>query len=108
MWPISPTGMPSDALPQSIRKGKLSYTVTSPHTGAKVEVHLKGKAFRIIKVGTKDGCLVSTNLEFYSLGQPSERDLERDFEIDFFGAGGILCKRCVPHVGMVLIKFPPH
>eukprot|EP00435_Cladocopium_sp_Y103_P075234 s37_g55.t1 len=50
-----PVGMPTEALPQGPRKGRLSYTVTSSHTGAKVEVHLKGKAFRIIKVGSCDG-----------------------------------------------------
>ena len=50
--------MPESAKPHATRKGRLSYTVTSPTTGAKVEVLIKGKAFRIIKMGSKDGSLV--------------------------------------------------
>ena len=51
-------GMPKEALPQHQRKGKLSYTVTSPETGAKIEVLLKGRAFRITKVGSHNGHLM--------------------------------------------------
>lgn len=47
--------MPTEALPQGARKGRLSYTVTSPSTGAKVEVLLKQRAFRISRVGAKNG-----------------------------------------------------
>ena len=54
---FTPAGMPKDALPQGPRKGRLSYTVTSTQAGAKIEVHLKGKAFRITKVGSHDGFL---------------------------------------------------
>ena len=61
-------GMPHEALPQHHRKGKLTYTVTSAETGAKVEVHLKGKAFRVIKVGTRNGFsdlrTLGSNFEF--------------------------------------------
>lgn len=39
-------GMPSEALPQVARKGRLSYTI-SAKSGARVEVLLKHKAFRI-------------------------------------------------------------
>lgn len=49
-------GMPSGALPQGPRKGRLSYTVSSSN-GAKIEVLLKGKAFRIVKIGARDGPL---------------------------------------------------
>lgn len=47
--------MPTDALPQGVRKGKLSYTVTSAESGAKVEVLLKQKAFRVVKLGILNG-----------------------------------------------------
>ena len=59
---FTPAGMPIEALPQGTRKGRLSYTVTSAQTGAKIEVHLKGKAFRIVKVGSLDGFLGSKPL----------------------------------------------
>ncbi len=49
-------GMPQLALPQGFRKGRLSYTVTSHATGAKVEVLLKQKAFRITLMGQREGC----------------------------------------------------
>ena len=51
--------MPIEALPQGPRKGKLSYTVSSPETGAKVEVLLKQKAFRIVKQGMLNGPLAN-------------------------------------------------
>ena len=57
-------GMPIDALPQTARKGKLSYTVTSPHTGAKVEVLLKQKAFRISRQGMVNGPLAQKHRSF--------------------------------------------
>ena len=47
--------MPACARPQGYRKGRLSYTICSPTTKARVEVLLKGKAFRVVKVGEKDG-----------------------------------------------------
>ena len=47
--------MPQLAMPQGFRKGRLSYTVTSAATGAKVEVLLKQKAFRIIVMGQHEG-----------------------------------------------------
>ena len=47
--------MPTDALPQGVRKGRLSYTVTSAETGAKIEVLLKQKAFRIVRQGILNG-----------------------------------------------------
>lgn len=43
-----PENMPYDALPQSDRRGRLSYTVVSK-SGASIEVLLKGNAFRIKK-----------------------------------------------------------
>lgn len=46
--------MPQLAMPQGFRKGRLSYTVTSA-TGAKVEILLKQKAFRIISMGQHEG-----------------------------------------------------
>ncbi len=52
-----PTGMPERALPQSFRKGRLSYTIIAPSSGAKIEVLLKQKAFRITKVGEENGKL---------------------------------------------------
>ena len=48
--------MPACALPQSFRKGKLSYTISSTNTKARIEVLLKQRAFRIVKIGEKDGC----------------------------------------------------
>ena len=51
----SMAGMPQMALPQGFRKGRLSYTVTSSTTGAKIEVLLKQKAFRIQAIGEHDG-----------------------------------------------------
>lgn len=51
-------GMPAEALPQADRKGRLSYTVVSPVTGAKVEVLLKHKAFRVSKIGCVEGACV--------------------------------------------------
>ena len=48
--------MPEEALPTRGRKGKLSYTVSSENE-AKVEVLLKGRAFRIIRMGKVDGLL---------------------------------------------------
>ena len=47
--------MPLPARPQSEKRGRLSYTVTSPTTGCKVEVLLKGRAFRIKEVGKDAG-----------------------------------------------------
>ena len=44
-------GMPDDAKPQNPKRGRLSYTITSPFTKARVEVLLKGRAFRIVKMG---------------------------------------------------------
>lgn len=55
--PLSSAGMPEEALPQGQRKGKLSYTIVSPVTNAKIEVLLKGKAFRIVKTGELQGDL---------------------------------------------------
>ncbi len=52
-----PTGMPECAVPQSYRKGRLSYTIIAPSSGAKIEVLLKQKAFRITKVGEENGKL---------------------------------------------------
>lgn len=54
---LSSAGMPEEALPQGPRKGKLSYTIVSTATNAKIEVLLKGKAFRIVKVGELQGDL---------------------------------------------------
>ncbi|CAL1128775.1 unnamed protein product [Cladocopium goreaui] len=50
-----PEGMPEHALPQGYRKGRLSYTISSPTSKARVEVLLKQRAFRIVKIGEKDG-----------------------------------------------------
>lgn len=48
--------MPPDALPPRARKGRLSYTVDAPGLGgAKIEVLLKQRAFRIIKTGIVNG-----------------------------------------------------
>lgn len=52
--------MPEEAMPQGPRKGRLSYTVTNATTGAKVEVLLKQRAFRLVKVGMQNGCLLET------------------------------------------------
>ena len=50
-------GMPACAYPQGYRKGRLSYTIVSPTTNARIEVLLKGKAFRIQRIGERDGYL---------------------------------------------------
>ena len=48
-----------EAMPQMEKRGRLSYTITSSRTKARVEVLLKGKAFRIVKMGVgADGFLV--------------------------------------------------
>lgn len=52
--------MPSECLPvEGQKRGRLSYTITNASTGAKVEVLLKAKAFRIVKMAPfdKDGYL---------------------------------------------------
>ena len=51
----SMAGMPQMALPQGFRKGRLSYTIASSTTGAKLEVLLKQKAFRIVAIGEHQG-----------------------------------------------------
>ena len=48
---VCDAGMPAEAHPQSAKRGRLSYTLTSSRTGAKIEVLLKQKAFRISKIG---------------------------------------------------------
>ena len=44
-----PLCMPEECLPQGVRRGKYSYTIKAPTSGAVVEVLLKGKAFMIKK-----------------------------------------------------------
>lgn len=41
--------MPAECLPTTTRKGRFSYTIQQ-QGGAKIEVLLKAKAFRIVKV----------------------------------------------------------
>ena len=53
--------MPQLAMPQGFRKGRLSYTVVSAATGAKVEVLLKQKAFRITLMGQHEGVSTCSN-----------------------------------------------
>ena len=57
--------LPSECLPSSVCRGKLSYTLTS-QGGAKVEVHLKAKAFftrrrRAAKNGAKTQTTLGAN-----------------------------------------------
>ena len=48
-------GMPSECLPvEGQKRGRLSYTITNAPTGAKVEVLLKAKAFRVVKMAPFD------------------------------------------------------
>ncbi len=74
-------GMPMEALPQGPRKGKLSYTIKSAATQAKVEVLLKGKAFRIVQTGSLQGflpqiCMFSSGKVFI-----------HDSNVNIFGLG---------------------
>ena len=46
--------MPEECLPVGTKRGRLSYTIYNEATGAKVEVLLKGKAFRISKIALFD------------------------------------------------------
>lgn len=63
-------GMPACAYPQAYRKGRLSYTICSSATGAKVECLLKAKAFRILKVGERDGYWASKIIRVYQKPAP--------------------------------------
>lgn len=63
-WCFTMAGLPKDAYPQSVRKGKYSFTVGSPHTGAKIEVLLKQKAFRIVKQGMINGTWATKTILF--------------------------------------------
>ncbi len=44
------------------KRGRLSYTIENAKTGAKIEVLLKGKAFRIVRIAVvkPNGALVNT------------------------------------------------
>lgn len=49
--PHVPGGMPKECMPvEGKKRGRLSYTIEDGSSGAKVEVLLKGKAFRIVKI----------------------------------------------------------
>ena len=59
---VGPAGMPAECLPvEGKPRGRLSYTITDEASGAKVEVLLKARAFRIVKIArfSKKGYLVS-------------------------------------------------
>ena len=46
--------MPEECLPVGTKRGKLSYTIYNEASGAKVEVLLKAKAFRVVKIARFD------------------------------------------------------
>ena len=48
------SGMPEECLPCDGKRGRLSYTIYNEASGAKVEVLLKGRAFRISKLARFD------------------------------------------------------
>ena len=48
------SGMPEECLPHDGKRGRLSYTISNEASGAKVEVLLKGRAFRISKLARFD------------------------------------------------------
>ena len=55
--------MPEECKPMEGKKrGQLSYTIENAKTGAKIEVLLKGKAFRIVRIAVlkPTGALVRT------------------------------------------------
>ena len=63
--------MPAECLPlEGQKRGRLSYTITNSSTGAKVEVLLKAKAFRIVKMAPfdKDGYLEHILICIYVYG----------------------------------------
>ena len=45
--------MPEECMPPE-KRGKLSYTIQNSKTAAKVEVLLKHKAFRVVKISVVD------------------------------------------------------
>ena len=47
-------GMPEECFPVGTKRGRLSYTIYNEASGAKVEVLLKAKAFRVVKIGLFD------------------------------------------------------
>lgn len=49
----TPVGMPEECMPPE-KRGKLSYTIQNSKTAAKVEVLLKHKAFRVVKISVVD------------------------------------------------------
>lgn len=60
-------GMPQECMPHDEQKrGRLSYTISNDASGAKVEVLLKGRAFRIVRMAPfdKDGYL-ERNMQGY-------------------------------------------
>ena len=45
---MAPVGMPAELLPSGKRRGRLPYTVQDQASGAKIEVLLKHRAFRVV------------------------------------------------------------
>ena len=58
------------------KRGRLSYTIDNPSTGAKVEVLLKGKAFRIIKMSVVDQNGIPTSLILYFSSFPKVKKIQ--------------------------------
>lgn len=81
---LGPAGMPAECLPvEGKPRGRLSYTITNEASGAKVEVLLKAKAFRIVKIArfSKTGYLDSLafpcnyhTLAFNTVGPPTKQN----------------------------------
>ena len=66
--PHVPGGMPMECMPvEGKKRGRLSYTIEDGKSGAKVEVLLKGKAFRIVKISviSPNGSLKQDLLHYF-------------------------------------------
>ena len=89
--------MPAECLPvEGNPRGRLSYTITNESSGAKIEVLLKAKAFRIVKIArfSKTGHLDSLVFPFkyhilaFDTTSPQQSltncsQIERDFIVSF-------------------------
>ena len=71
--------MPAECFPPG-KRGKLSYTINDPVSSARVEVLLKGRAFRLIKLGVSENGFLD-NLGYivaiqFSMFSKSDRSLD--------------------------------
>ena len=67
------TGMPAECLPKG-KRGRLSYTIHNEASGARVEVLLKGKAFRVVKLGCDQNGILEVKLWGKNIGYWREID----------------------------------